>query len=402
MPLPKARSFDRWSTEPPIPVGAKPVQWPVEPSPSLLMEALSRHSMLKSVGTAKITGPTRHVNRLWEHYRNFLRQAMSNFEAALGVGNRSSSLLYYYAMLNFAKAELLNQYHSQIIDQKILHGLSFNPVRAKSVAGDYLTVTPGVFSLLYERRTGNQLPIGTKLPVKRLLCAIPEIGSQVNDSGFAQARLTTIDVALAIGSQGCWILLRIDPTFMSERSYAKTDILKYFREVEAPQNWRDIFAISKRLRRDMRFLESKKIVTGNAVTRDDIMAIMDDIAHLFVIPCQGDADAFITPYLFKSKRLQMPPSLARYAVTYYASSLVRYRPAVFDADRSPEQAYLFDAVARDAQYRCWLTPLPSSMGGRICFSHKALFASERAFTPRLRPASLQLRRLVAPPLPRHV
>ncbi len=265
----------------------------------------------------------------------------------MGVGNRSSSLLYYYAMLNFAKAELLDKHHSQIVDQKIRHGLSFNAVRAKSVAGDYLTVTTGVFPLLYEWRTGYQLLNGTQLPLSRLLRAIPEIGAQLDDSGVARASVTSIDVALVHQPTEGWILMRIDPPFMNERSLTKSHILRYFREVEAPEKWREVFAISKRLRRPARFLESKRTVTGNPLLIDDVLAIMSDISDFFVVRGYGNADAIITPYLYKTKRLVMPPSLARYAVTYYASSLVRYRPTAFDADKSPEQAYLFDAVARE-------------------------------------------------------
>lgn len=352
MPLPQARSFGHWLTEPPVRSVSDVTAWSVEPSPSLLMEALGRHSALKSVGTARMSGSTSHVNRLWTHYRNYIRQAMSNFEVALGVGNRSSSLLYYYAMLNFAKAELLDQYHAQIADQKILHGLSFDPVRAKSVAGDYLTVGTGVFPLLYEQRTGYKLPRGTTLPVKRLLCAIPEISTQVFDSGIApRSRVgsTTMDVVIAIDNTNneCWILLRIDPGFMREPSLTKSHILRYFREVKPPPNWREIFAISKRLRRESRFLESKRTVTGASISEDDVLEIMNDISDVFVLCGYGDSDAYITPYLYKTKKLVMPPSLARYAIAYYASSLVRYRPTAFDADKSPEQAYLFDAVARE-------------------------------------------------------
>jgi hypothetical protein len=58
-------------------------------------------------------------------------------------------------------------------------------------------------------------------------------------------------------------------------------------------------------------------------------------------------DAWFVPFLYKSKQVVMPPSLARYAITYYASSLVRYKPSVFDAQLHPEQAYLFDAIARE-------------------------------------------------------
>jgi hypothetical protein len=44
----------------------------------------------------------------------------------------------------------------------------------------------------------------------------------------------------------------------------------------------------------------------------------------------------------------MPPALARYALAFYASSLVRYRPSMFDTQVSPDQAYLFDSFARES------------------------------------------------------
>jgi len=45
--------------------------------------------------------------------------------------------------------------------------------------------------------------------------------------------------------------------------------------------------------------------------------------------------------------LPMPPSLARYALIYYASSLVRYKPQFFDSTLLPNQAYLFNAISRE-------------------------------------------------------
>ena len=59
----------------------------------------------------------------------------------------------------------------------------------------------------------------------------------------------------------------------------------------------------------------------------------------------GTFDAWLSPSLYRAKMLPMPPSLASYAVTYYASSLVRYRPSMFDSQISPQYAYLFDALA---------------------------------------------------------
>jgi hypothetical protein len=44
MPLPRARSFGHWLTEPPVRSVSDVTAWSVEPSPSLLMEALSQSS----------------------------------------------------------------------------------------------------------------------------------------------------------------------------------------------------------------------------------------------------------------------------------------------------------------------------------------------------------------------
>jgi hypothetical protein len=255
-------------------------------------------------------------------------------------------------MLNFAKAELLNQHHSRIVDIRIGHGLSFHPVRAKSVAGDYLQVNSGVFPILYEQRTGYPLQEGTRLPLNRLLCAVPEIGSQVNDSGIASPQFTLFDVALVHhkDTAAWWILLRLDPNFENCSSATKSLVLRHFRRVEPSNGWKDkwkeIFSISKRMiRPEPVFLESKRIITGASTSIDAMLAIMTDISDVYDILVDGAADAIITPYL--PNKLVMPPSLARYALTFYASSLVRYRPSAFDADRSPEQAYLFDAIARE-------------------------------------------------------
>src|SRR5207248_2257086 len=58
-------------------------------------------------------------------------------------------------------------------------------------------------------------------------------------------------------------------------------------------------------------------------------------------------DAVFSPSLYKTRMFAMPPALARYLVAYYASSLVRYRPSMFDSQVAPEQAYLFDAISRE-------------------------------------------------------
>src|SRR5438445_4183887 len=100
--MPPARKFDRWLLYPPKDP-AREIDYIWEPPAGIsLLERLRTEAELQAVGRSRFTGSLKHRNAMWLDYRNYLRQALSNFRAALGVENRSASLLYYYAMLNFA------------------------------------------------------------------------------------------------------------------------------------------------------------------------------------------------------------------------------------------------------------------------------------------------------------
>ena len=154
------KPFSGWMLLPPCDPARGFRGWPESASLNLLLETLKTQAEISSVGRKRFPPPLASQNRLWQHYRNYLRPGLSNFEAALTVPNRSACLLQYYAMLNFVKAELLDQHASIIVDRVVRHGLSFNPTSAKSVAGDFLTVQDGIFPMLYERRTGHTLAVG--------------------------------------------------------------------------------------------------------------------------------------------------------------------------------------------------------------------------------------------------
>lgn len=143
MPLPEHRPFNSWIISPIHDRANPPKYWSESASTPLLLENLRRHAEIATVGRQRFPGSLSQKNKLWLEYRNFMRQALSNFQAAMSVPNRSSCLLYYYAMLNFAKAELLTVRPADI-QGRVHHGLSFSPGRhGKSVAGDSLKVCKG-------------------------------------------------------------------------------------------------------------------------------------------------------------------------------------------------------------------------------------------------------------------
>ncbi|MFJ9475464.1 YaaC family protein [Streptomyces mirabilis] len=361
MSLPGGRQYPHWILLPPYDPKKGFHAWSESASFPLLLENLRRHAEIKAVGRSRFPGSLNRKNALWKEYRNFLRQALSNFEAAITVSNRSACLLYYYAMLNFAKAELLSTIPGNITGKFVGHGLSFSPSRAKSVAGDVLVVKEGVFPWLYEARTGHKLAIGTRISVKRLLTQIPEIGTQVTDAGFGKTQLAAIHHMIAIDANQTWSLLLMEGD-VPKNSVSERLLLRHFREIEVPPDWRENFAMSRRTLTAVRLFESiatcPKSTTGN-IDVNGTLAITYSIRDILGMRTSEHIDAVICPSLYKTKMLPMPASLARYAITYYASSLVRYKPSVFDLQISPEQAYMFDAIARE----CALPMLIDTLAG---------------------------------------
>ncbi|MFJ4201628.1 YaaC family protein [Streptomyces sviceus] len=361
MPLPTARPYNNWLLVPPFNPKKGFKGWADSASFPLLLENLRRHAEISAVGRARFSGTLNQKNALWKEYRNFLRQALSNFEAAITVSNRSACLLYYYAMLNFAKAELLSIVPGNITGQFVGHGLSFSPSRAKTVAGDVLVVKPGVFPWLYEARTGHKLPTGTKIPVKRLLAQIPEIASQAEDAGMGETQIVPFHHMIAMDNTHTWPLLLLESGISESKSSEKL-LLRHFREVEVTPNWRDHFALSRRVTSRVKLYESLKVAPkqpSGGITIDDPMGFTENIRDILDRRTTEHCDALICPSLYKTKMFPMPSSLARYAVTYYASSLVRYKPSVFDTQIHPEQAYMFDAIARE----CALPMLIDTLSG---------------------------------------
>jgi YaaC-like Protein len=343
-------SLSRPLCDPSTPLSAL-MDWPTAPS---VLEMLRTDAELPSIGRSRFQGTLRDRNALWRDYRNFLRQAISNYRAALGVDNRSASLLYYYAMLNFAKAELLAVQPSAVRG-RVSHGLHFDPTRAKTVRGDSLTVQNGVFRMLYEHRTGYKLPIGTRLPIHRLLARIPEIEQQLTSIGMGPTEVRGVLFLLAGDGSASWSMLGLEiDTALKPNTATGRLFGRLFSRVEAPPEWQRHFSMSRRYAPWPAFYESHATFPHGGLGTASADAA-SRAAHqnawsakdILETATSGTFDAWLSPSLYGPKMLPMPPSLARYAVTYYASSLVRYRPSMFDSQISPQYAYLFDALARE-------------------------------------------------------
>jgi hypothetical protein len=347
-----ARQFNRWLLRPVTEPGREPMITWERPNPVSLLEHLRVEADIPRVARANFRGTGAQRNLLVAAQRSFLRQAISNFRAALTVENRSASLLYYYAMLNFAKAELLRVTPASVLGF-IPHGLQFSVSRARTVGGDALIVRDGVFRRLYELRTGLALPEGTRIPVVRLLQRIPEIGDQLSVVSSKHSVVQGVIQLLAYSESEVWVLLAVDQAGELDQNTATGRLFRrVFHRVESPPNWRDRFGISRRSGA-MAFYESRAFafppgdLAAQGLRSVDAEKETWRIKDLLERTGFGMWDAWLSPSVYRTRMMPMPPALARYAVSFYASSLVRYRPSLFDLDTSPEQAFLFDAVARE-------------------------------------------------------
>ena len=323
------RRFTSWAIRPIISPGGGWHPWPESATVPLLVESLRRHAEIPEIGRARFAGTVSQKNAHWREYRNYVSQGLSNISASIEVGGRSSTLLQYYALLNFAKAELLDGHFSKFVGSRIGHGLSFNPTRARSVAGDFLTVQPGVFPLLYERRTGRALKPGTRLPIARLLANIPEVGSQLQDSAIVEPNIGGVSQIYPLDETICWVGLAVDSRFDASRNKSTTRlILQNFERVSPAANWQNIWAWSKRATSHPVFFESKQALAlpqDGSVPTEELNEISWKLRDIISSRSATDEtwENILTPYLYSSNNeMPFPAPLARYAVSYFASSLV--------------------------------------------------------------------------------
>lgn len=367
------RTYSSWINAQPSEPGSAALHWQDSPSFELIEEELRARTELREVGRRVFAGTLTVKNKLWLEYRNFVRQAVSNFDASRGVSNRSTGLLQYYALLNFAKAELLVKNSAAIYQKRIGHGLSFNPLKAKTVAGDALTVQSGVFPLLYEARTGVSLPTGTRLGVKRLLQQIPEIASQLDLVNYGDTVVRPLFASYASNESHSWVVLGIEGDAALDRTTQKV-IDASFERTSAPIRWKSLFGLSPRWMGTLIFYQSKATVpllSGGLFDTLPLNALIWGLRNVLGMQTDPACDGWLAPSFSRTRNFPMPPAMARYAVAFYASSLVRYRPSMFDAQVSPAQALLFDAIARETSLPMLQDSFSGLMGSWQFFSPTA-------------------------------
>ncbi len=374
------RPFTSWTLSPPVPPGQREVAFTEPLSRELAWKYLNLAATSPTHGRQFFRGTRAQQNALLREYRSYLHQAAAYDDAAQHVQGSSAGLLIYYAMLNLAKAELLRQNPQAIVGQTIRHGLNFSPTRARTVAADYLVVSNGVFPLLYQKRTGHTLTAGTRLPITRLLGHVPEIGWELGESGFADPMVAFMIHAAVCDDTHAWSLLALRASFdlTSWGCSAKT-FNRSYELIDPPStgsaDWRELFGLTRRnLSNGFAFFQERTPValpTGNSGKNLGLEACRSRcwtmLRDLLDYTADGAHDGVLLPSLFKSRNIVMPPSLARYALAFYLSSLVRYKPSQLDVQTHPVQAWAFDSFADESRLPLLQNALAGILGVPVFF-----------------------------------
>jgi hypothetical protein len=170
------------------------------------------------------------------------------------------------------------------------------------------------------------------------------------DSKLGTTALIPIYLMVAMSPTELWPRLLMFQSPPEKTSTGKL-FYKYFRQVQGNQQaFREHLGMTRRMTAPAYSFESLLTVPRSNPNEWNLhgpLSIVWQIRQILSRAPTDSADAWLCPSIYSSRMLPMPSSLARYAAIFYASSLVRYRPSMFDPQSCPQNSYLFDAVARE-------------------------------------------------------
>jgi len=380
--VPEPRPFDTAYTRFGIPFSAGLTHFPESASVELVEEMLREEAELPSIGRERFSGTLAQRNAYWREYAAFITQARSYLNAASLMKDHTSALLYYYAAMNLAKAELIKHDQSTPLGFKWMHGLTHRTdTSVKAIRDSVSAQVDGVFPRLYEKRTGTSLG-RRSIPVTKIIRNIPEISSQAGAAGFGPSTNSDVCAALLLDDNEAWSIVGILDLISASNTATMRAINRSFKAVDSTPMLGQILGIRPNHLRYFKFFESRlKVAHGTSEGSRD--AALDRVSVDLVAATSGLIESSVnsrpnftlTASALSSENVPLPPSLARYAAFFYGSSVVRYRPTRLSASFDPEANYLFDALCRESVLPLMLDALVGLRGVTVGFSPEPSFVA---------------------------
>ena len=302
---------------------------------------------------------TGDVDSVWKKFRSFIRQAESYWQVARATSYRSSPLLYYYSFLNLAKAYLVLA--SPDFPNKVLHGLSFDTDTKEESLGKHVLKVPlnkkQVFSLLY--KDWFETDSSRELQIKELLSYTRDISLQYSQGNFGPTRSSYFIAKCAIDQDNHRAFAVVAfPKEINLDKYSnafKTFFEKYEKvdltNLTAPV-LRRVFDVSAG---SYEFYWMKPECHSKEVETSLVLPLMEEELQLalkpwispvyYLLHYPENATGGINIPLRKEDEDPKPLNgeIAIYAVMFYLSELVRYRPDLLDNLLEQDAGWLLES-----------------------------------------------------------
>jgi YaaC-like Protein len=355
--MPIARRFDGWIR---LPVSRnRPVMFTSNDIERELWNTLEYYSEVEEVGLNLIQSrglqPQSLHQEIFKHFRAFVRQAKSYYGSAKTLHYRSSSLLYYYSFLNLVKAYLLFSDPERIMS-RVGHGLGYNTDATNTdFQLEVIKVHQGIFPMFYEAQTSNVLSTqeNSALRVIDLLSYPSDLAYQYELAGYGNIRiLFSLATSVVDRTQNqSWTIIGIPAvTNLDDFLSLPVNFFNAYEEVQIDKNrFALIFGRDTPELQDFRFFQDRTTIPFLPNGIVDLNALIDKISNAlspyFSVHYFDDNFAFelVLPYQDATNSKPFNEALAIYAVMFYLSSLVRYRPAYLEELLNHKPAWLIES-----------------------------------------------------------
>jgi hypothetical protein len=361
--LPLARDFDGWSR---LPVSKNWTSLTTSMDTEReLWSTLEYYSEVEEAGLELIQTkglqPQEDPQKIYKDFQAFVRQAKSYYDSAKTLHYRSNSLLYYYSFLNLVKAYLLLRNPQRIMGrttQAVTHGLSYRPSTANTdFRLESIRVSPGIFPMYYEAQTANVISTdrSSSLNIINLMSYPCEINYEYQLAGYGDGRVLPSLAAVVIDrtvNHQSWTLLCIPASNnLSDFLSVHTNFLNSFEEVGITDHSRtsSIYGMSPFELTYCRFFEDKiplSLSNGLVMQHIHVVQVINAMSPYLSFHYYDDNKDFdlALPYQDAARPAPLPinEAIAIFAVMFYLSSLVRYRPSYLEALLNKKPAWLIE------------------------------------------------------------
>ena len=262
-------------------------------------------------------------------------------------------------MLNLAKALLLLERPAAILGQRIRHGLSYPATSTNTdFAEESITVNGGAFRLLYELEVGSPILV-TRLKIGELLAYCSDVNYQYSTAGFGSGKLThgLAGILTDNSTREAWMLVGvIDWGLLSGQSAILDRLTGSYEEVARDSRiMQTVFTLDVPLRAHVRYFQGRTMEPWGADGSIPRGPLEEKLISALLPNCSPryfpDTFSFDIPLIFESSNVAMTEMLAIYAVMFYLSSLVRYRPDYLESILYTKPAWLIESfVESSASY----------------------------------------------------